>query len=780
MKPIAFVTPWFGKELKGGAEQFAFQIASRLADRGHQIQVLTLCSRAFLDDWSVNHYRSGKYIEGNLAVQRFSVDRRKRDEFDRVNQKMLRLLPASLKPGISPVSTEESRVFADENINSVKLLKFIKRHQHSYHAFVFIPYLYGPILKGLPLVAQKAFLHPCLHDEIYAYLPEVETIFRLAKGILYNSEGEARLAESLYGPGISTKGIVVGGGVEKSSVNSSGPAAKISRSIPGDISYVLYLGRRDQTKNLDLLVSAYLLFRQREPSIPLKLVMAGPGAKSYSDERSGLIDLGLVSEEEKAALLANCKALFQPSKNESYSRVLMEAWFNDRPVAAHRCCHSTAIAVDTSGGGWLAGPEEEWADLFTRVSRLEDTELRRVGRNGHAYADQYADWEAVIDRYENFLGLSQSGRHSAREALSRNRSHKLTAIHQITPCLAAGDAISNQTLIIQKYLRSLGYDSHIYVESYDPLLSEFAKVLRSGLIENGAGLIYHHSIGCRLTQQTVAYSCPKCLVYHNITPHEFVKPYDPCFAKLLETGRAELKDLATCFMMSVGDSDYNVSELQQFGFHNTSVLPICVDPDKWNRPAAARLMADLQDGRTNLIFVGRIFPNKCQHDLVDAFYHYLHFDARGRLILVGELLAGDAYSQKVIQRIEELGLTEHVVITGKVSDEELQAYYRTSHLYWSMSEHEGFGVPLVEAMWFDIPVLAYKSSAVPETLDRAGVMFIAKDQLERVAALAKLCVHDQNLKKKILVAQRRRRLDFLPQVIFPKIDEIINGLEEQI
>jgi glycosyltransferase involved in cell wall biosynthesis len=232
--------------------------------------------------------------------------------------------------------------------------------------------------------------------------------------------------------------------------------------------------------------------------------------------------------------------------------------------------------------------------------------------------------------------------------------------------------------------------------------------------------------------------------------------------------------------MSVGDSAYNVSELQQFGFQNSSVLPICIDPDKWNQFPDVELMTNLQDGRANIIFVGRVFPNKCQHHLINAFYHYLHFDPDARLIIVGELLPGDTYSELVFQHIEELGLTDYIIVTGKVSDKELQAYYRTSHLYWSMSEHEGFGVPLIEAMWFDIPVLAYKSSAVPETLDKAGVIFTTKDDLDQVAALAKLCVRDNQLRKKILTAQRRRRLEFLPQVISLKIKELANRLEKQI
>jgi glycosyltransferase involved in cell wall biosynthesis len=783
MKPIAFVTPWFGKDQKGGAEQQAWQLATRLAARGHKIEVLTTCCRSFFDNWSTNHFRAGKHKENNLVVRRFRVNRQRRNDFDHCNAQLLAYPSGALRPGVQPVSNQIAEMFVRENINSKSMMKHFQRRNRKYHAFIFLPYLYGPILNGLLSVADKAFLQPCLHDEIYAYLPAVARIFYAAQKIIYNSEGEALLAESIFGPAIITKGMVMGEGVEIVPEDISqlpavvGPInVKLSR-------YVLYLGRRDQTKNVDMLVDAFRNFREQKNDSQLKLVLAGSGSASYGEANSGIIDLGLVSEKEKSALLANCLAVFQPSHNESFSRVLMEAWLYRRPVAAHSKCLATALAVEKAQGGWVAGTGAEWTNLFAAVENLSATTQTQLGKNGHAYAKKFADWDVVIDRYEKVLGLLHSDQFQNRKITKRRtnvRKNRLESIHQSTPCLTVGDAISNQALLIQRHLRHLGYRSDIYVESHDPSLSEFTRVVGLHKISKGSGLIYHHSIGSKITQQAVNHAFPKCLVYHNITPAEFVKPYDLQFSKLLEKGRIDMQNLSSSFPISVGDSYYNASELESFRFQSPTVLPICIDPQKWNTPAEPEIMADFQDGRTNLLFVGRIAPNKCQHHLIQAFCHYLSFDPDARLVLVGELLSGDAYSELVFQRIEDLGLSGYIIITGKVSDAQLQAYYRTSHLYWSMSEHEGFGVPLIEAMWFDIPVLAYKSSAVPETLNKAGMIFTTKDDLERVAALAKLCVHDVHLKNKILTAQRKRRLDFLPQVILPKIEELANRLEEQI
>ena len=358
--------------------------------------------------------------------------------------------------------------------------------------------------------------------------------------------------------------------------------------------------------------------------------------------------------------------------------------------------------------------------------------------------------------------------------------NRLKQIHQILPHLNYGDAIANHAIEIMHHLRELGYQSKIFAIKFDGRLRDKTERFDPNAIQNDAGVLYHHAIGSDMTQFAVEHQGPKCLIYHNITPADFYMPYRPEYAQILEDGRIQLEKIASHFPISAGVSYYNMQELKAFGFKNPTVLPITVSPDKWDVNPDTKLMGRLQDGVTNIIFVGRVAPNKRQDDLIEVFSAYLTFDSNARLILIGITEPGDPYYVHVRHVIKKLGLMNHVALTGQVTDEELQAYYRTAHLFWSMSEHEGFCIPLIESMWFDVPILAYKSSAVPETLHQAGMMFNDKNDLTSIAALANLLVKNKKLRLNVLKSQRKRREDFLPHVIWPKFDHIIKQMEHQL
>jgi glycosyltransferase involved in cell wall biosynthesis len=143
---------------------------------------------------------------------------------------------------------------------------------------------------------------------------------------------------------------------------------------------------------------------------------------------------------------------------------------------------------------------------------------------------------------------------------------------------------------------------------------------------------------------------------------------------------------------------------------------------------------------------------------------------------VGGFIEEERYYQSLIEQVGGLGLAGDVLFTGKVPDTILHACYRCADLYWSMSEHEGFGVPLIEAMWFDIPVFAYKSSAVPETLGEGGLLFIDKEKVDELAAAAHLLLHDAELRRRILAGQQQRRNAFLPEAIKPQLDALVREM----
>lgn len=762
--PIAIVTPWFGCDLKGGAEQQAWQIATRLATLGHTVEVLTTCCRSFFEDWSKNHLPAGKSHEAGLTIRRFPVEAIDRTNFNDLNRELLERPRTSFIPGVSPVEEQRAAIWTDQNINSGSLETYLKQNKTTYQAFIFIPYLYGIVLRGLPLVADKAWLQPCLHDEPYAYLPDVTNIFFQARGLLFISAGEMQLAARLYGPMVFSKGEIAGAGIELGDLT-----CYCSDDLPISLAnrnFLLCLGRRDPGKGVDHLVAAFSAFRQLYPTTSLHLVLAGPGDKCYSDLAKGILDLGLVSESEKIALLKSCLVLCQPSLNESFSRVLFEAWKCNKPVIVNRDCLATARAVQSSQGGWIAGTEEEWIAQFAYIESCDPLELAAVGTKGRHYASELADWENVIGRYERFLALPMSPFPS------------LKSIHQLLPSLAYGDAISNEAIRIRSWLREVGYRSEIFVRHVDLRVSDQCHSYESGAVSPSDGLIYHHSIGSDVTSAAVAHPGPKVMVYHNITPSEFFQPYRPDLASLLRYGREELWTLAHSFPICVGDSTYNAEELAIHGFASPTVLPLAIDPDQWSTPPEENLMGQLADGKHNLLFVGRYAPNKCQHHLVEAFAHYHMLEPRSRLILIGNGELEDPYVQYLQRCIDYYGVREYVIMPGHINEAQLNAYYRTAHLFWSMSEHEGFCVPLIEAMWFDIPVLAFQSSAIPETLADAGLIFNNKRDLDLLAGLALKIVTDASLKESVISKQRSRRVSFLPSAIAPRFFQLISSMRE--
>ena len=230
------------------------------------------------------------------------------------------------------------------------------------------------------------------------------------------------------------------------------------------------------------------------------------------------------------------------------------------------------------------------------------------------------------------------------------------------------------------------------------------------------------------------------LQYHNVTPASFFAPYDPALFRLAALARQELATLVGRVDLALGVSEYNRQELEALGFAPTGVLPLAVDTVA-HHPAASdgrRSSEILDDEFVNFLFVGRIAPNKKIEDHIRLAEHYKRYvDAFYRFIFVGRYDAVPRYYATIRALMAEYRLlNERFVFTGPVPDEELAVYYRHAAVYISLSEHEGFCAPLLEAMAADVPVLAYAAAAVPETLGGAGVQFAPKD-LEYAAELAR-------------------------------------------
>ena len=329
-------------------------------------------------------------------------------------------------------------------------------------------------------------------------------------------------------------------------------------------------------------------------------------------------------------------------------------------------------------------------------------------------------------------------------------------VHQLLAALSYGDAIGNEALAIQARLRARGLESDIFAENCHPSMIERCRPLWQyrDVSSPETVCLYHFSIGSAAGR--LIYHSPDRLVsiYHNITPPEFFLGFHPHLAGLCYHGRRELRMFAERTALGLGDSEFNRRELEAAGYSRTAVLPIVLDFDSYRGQASPVVRRLYDDGRTNVLFVGRIIPNKRIDDLIKAFAAYQRSrNSRSRLLLVGDYRGHERYYRRLVELIEGLRVS-NVVLTGHVAQDELLAYYQVADVFVCLSEHEGYCVPLVEAMHADVPVVAYDAGAVRETLDGGGLLLTEKPA-ELVAELIHLLTTDQTLRGRVLETQRR-------------------------
>ncbi|PJZ69958.1 glycosyl transferase [Leptospira perolatii] len=333
-------------------------------------------------------------------------------------------------------------------------------------------------------------------------------------------------------------------------------------------------------------------------------------------------------------------------------------------------------------------------------------------------------------------------------------------IHQFSAGFNLGDAISNEMLALKSVFRNLGYASEIYAENTGPGTGTLVKKYKSFHSKSRDIVFYHHSIHSGVLETVTKCKNYKILVYHNVTPYRFFDRYDLKLTYLLRRGREELETLRDSFDYVFAVSEYNRSELKSIGYENVGILPITYQ------------IPTLKDNDTKVekkepksgpcfLFVGRITPNKKQDDLIRFAYYYLKtFGPNFQLFIVGfsskELYL---YREELERMLDFYNLRKNVIITDFLPEEKLQEMYKNSDLFLSMSEHEGFCVPLLEAMVHGVPVMAYDAGAVRETLSGAGILFKEK-KMQVLVELANQIATDQNLKKKILLSQGERIQNF--------------------
>jgi L-malate glycosyltransferase len=328
------------------------------------------------------------------------------------------------------------------------------------------------------------------------------------------------------------------------------------------------------------------------------------------------------------------------------------------------------------------------------------------------------------------------------------------AVHQFVPALIARDATGSHTLLLRQALREAGWRSEIFAEAtHDDLLGETLEVASyPGMAAPDDVLVYQFSTSSDLADFLVERPEPLVLDFHNITHPDLLAGWDPASAARSTAAFDQLAALAPRAALGLADSAYNEADLRAAGCRRTAVVPVLVDLERLVAPPdlrlAARLAAGKAAGGADWLFVGRLVPSKAQHELVKALWAYRRcYDPAARLHLVGPT-PSRRYLASLRAFVADLGLREAVRISGEVSDEALAAYFSVADVYVSLSVHEGFGVPLLEAMRASVPVVARDAGAVGATVGGAGLL-LGRAEPALVAAAVQRVLTDGVLRARL-------------------------------
>ena len=338
-----------------------------------------------------------------------------------------------------------------------------------------------------------------------------------------------------------------------------------------------------------------------------------------------------------------------------------------------------------------------------------------------------------------------------------------SAVHQFIPSFVGRDAIGAHSLHVRSVLQEMGLRSEVYVSDASPELGALSRPYDSYQARPGDWIIYQASTGHRMAEWLLQRHEPLVVNYHNVTPPAVLERWEPGLADEVAEGRRQIGKLSVVARHGIAVSRYNESELDAFGYRSTSVVPLLVDLDSVgaapDRVTADWLASNKDRGGIDLLFVGRIVPNKAQHDLIKALAAYRRcYDGRARLHLVGGA-SSPSYLRALRRYVGALDLWDAVDLAGSVSDAERAAYYAAADVFVCLSDHEGFCVPLLEAMHGGIPVVTYGSSAIPETVGEAGVVLPSKEPA-LVAAAVHRVVGDPALRDRMVAAGRARAAEF--------------------
>lgn len=373
-----------------------------------------------------------------------------------------------------------------------------------------------------------------------------------------------------------------------------------------------------------------------------------------------------------------------------------------------------------------------------------------------------AEYNERLEQYFAELSPEDQKKVEAYEERQRQLKEGNHRVLQIVSTVNFGDAVGNDVLAIDRALKEAGYLTGIYSGRCHPKLSrlDIYDVERLPELNEEDVIIYHFASGDMLEGRIRALKCKKVLRYHNITPPAFYEPYDADATFNTKAGLGQIRRMKDVFDYGMIDSEYNCRDLRAMGHrYPMDVVPIVIPFKDYEQSPDPDVIQTYRDGHKNIVFVGRIAPNKKFEDLIESFAVYKErYDKDARLILVGNYGAEDRYYRKLQDLVKEKEVKD-VIFTGHCSFPAILAYYTVADIFLCLSEHEGFCVPLIEAMFFKTPIIAYDSSAIAGTLKDAGILLKKKDP----AYVAEQMHHlmEDEAKQKELIINGERRIEEL-------------------
>jgi len=752
----AFVIPWYGPDIPGGAEAECRRTAENLVQRGAEVEILTTCLRSLEASWDRNHHRPGETMVNGVPVRRFPVDSREPAVFGPLNERLMR--GESLNPA-------QQRAFFESMVNSRALYDFIAQARD--RLFLPIPYLFSTTWRTLKLRPESSVPIACLHDEGYAYMDLVREAFNACRGVIFHTRAEFELAQDLWGLG-QDKALLFGEGIDTA---IAGEGRRFREKFKLDEPFILYAGRRDATKNTPLLLDLFAAYKRARGGRVKLALMGNLPFKRPEGLEAEIVDLGFLDAQDKADALSAADLFCQPSVNESFSIVIMEAWLCHTPVLVHADCPATREHVEASKGGFTFRDLDGFGRAVDQVL-ADPAGAAQMAQAGREYVLKNFHWDVICRRYMDLLARAErppAPRPKARPA-------KGPAVHQVLSHFSFGDAIGNEALLIRRRLQDQGLKSQIYADFIDARVRRQARELERFKAEAGPDdlVLWHFSTGTRLVDWLQEVRQRLVMRYHNITPDKYFRGVNERAALDVRWGRHQLDRMAERVELALGVSEFNRAELEAAGYRRTAVAPYVMEIRDFSLQEPGPLAERLGQGGPNILHVGRLAPQKKIEDLIRAFYFLKKLKPEARLILVGGGAGFEPYLAGLEALVRELGL-EDVHFAGQVGLPDLVAYYSLAQAYLCLSEHEGFCVPLIEAMSVGLPVVARAAAAVPETLGSAGIL-LQDPSPSQVAEALNLLAEEPDLVRAVVAGQRARLEELRPEAAWARMWSLLEPL----